>query len=536
MPNVKPNVKVNIKSNIRIKTNLYVRGAQSLEGGDHPEKDAAFLSRILSKTALETLTKRFGDVELSDIQKRVLNGETNIRLADIKTAEASADNFAEKAAAIEMSENDAAAETDAVIPEDPEKTAEKEFAEKAAALDMSENIPEAVPEIPEIPTVSAASSDQSASEIPEKEDASADMPENADASENGDMPEVRVRYYDKTTENAKQRRNGSSKFSLDALLGEDLVGMKTAIVCGDLAEYVSFRLFEAGIPHISGDKNGNNKNNGNSANSSCARFLADILWDCRERVITKDNFTKRFTARCSAHAHRLDECYEALCGLAGSENDLDIGGLAAKIMESGLPDEIFEVRKGDVTVFGAGHADLTSFDKVYVTENALDSVSARIMLQKRPVIVYVSDLPEFVGNGHHSLMLENGAAKIHIGAKDIDPISFIGGNVGEAIRRQAYISRSVKSKDLLRLELNGEVYDVIHNDMAIAKLTKDFSESLTGEFGGKRYFETLPRSFDAVKVTDVVTIVSERAGDKVHAQFRDRSFWFGVELCGFAEA
>lgn len=526
----------NVKSNIQIKSNLFIRSSESLEGGDHPEKDDAFLARIFSKAALETLTKRFPDIELSEIQKRVLNGETNIRLADIK-AEASEDNFAEKAAAIEMSENDAAAETGAIIPEDPNKAAEKEFAEKAAALDMSENAPEIISEaaseaVPEtIPEVSAASCDQSASEIPEEqaeEDASADMPENTDASESGDMPEVRVRYYDKTTENAKQRRNGSSKFSLDALLKEDLGGMKTAIVCGDLSEYVSFRLFEAGIPHILDTAPVN------SANSSCARFLADILWDCRERVITKDNFTKRFTARCSAHAHRLDECYKALCDLAGSENDLDIGGLAKSIMASGLPDEIFDVHKGDVTVFGAGKSALSSFDKVYVTENALDGISARIMLQKRPVIVYIGGVPETVRNGSRVLALENGAPKIHIGAEDIDPVSFIGGNVGEAIRRQAYISQSVKSGDSMRLELNGGVYDVVHKNMVIGKLTKKFSESLTGEFGGKRYFEALPKSLGSVIVTDVVTIVSARAGDSVHAQFRDRSFWFGVELDGFA--
>lgn len=475
-----PNVKPNIKSNIRIKSNLFIRSPESLEGGDHHEKDIAYLTRIFSKTALEELKKRAPDAELSEVQKRILNGETHIRLADI--------------AAAPEAEN---------VPE------------KSESVPETASVPE-IPEIPEIPAVSA--------ELPAKEEntVSENVPEEAD------MPAVSAKHEEAAPDNSARHDEGLRKITLDELLGQELGGERTAIVCGDLAEYVGTRLHAANIPHILG------ASSADPVNSSCARYLADILWDCRERVITKDNFTKRFTARCSAHAHRLDECYEALCGLAGSDDKLDIGALAGRIMKSGLPDEIFDVHNGNVKVFGTGNADLSGFDKVFVTENALDGVSARTLLEKRPVIVDMNGAPEIVRNGSRLLMIENGAAKIHVGSGDIDPISFIGGNVGEAIRRQAYISRSVKSGDAVKLELNGGVYDVVHGDMVIGKLTAEFSESLAGEFGGKRYFDALPKSLGGVIVTDVVSIVAERAGDKVHAQFRDRSFWFGAELCGFA--
>lgn len=112
--------------------------------------------------------------------------------------------------------------------------------------------------------------------------------------------------------------------------------------------------------------------------------------------------------------------------------------------------------------------------------------------------------------------------------------------MGDAVRKQAYISKNVKPGDSVTLVLNGGVYDIIHEGAEIGKMFESFSESLTAEYGGKRYLEKLPERVEGAYVTNVITVVSccdpsEYEG-VISPQFREHRFWYGVEIGGFGEA
>lgn len=451
----------NIKSNIRIKSNIYIRSPETCSDGDFPERDSAFAAQILDETALKALKKRAdesgAEVVFSDVQRRILNGEKNIRIAEVGNA--------------------------ATQAEQPEKGAE-------------------------IPSVQAAEQSEKAVEIP---------PVQAEKHEEAVL----------------------EKISLSELLEQGFGGEKTAVLCVNVgyAEYVSVLLHKNKVSHrlING-----------IGTTEPVRQLADVLWDCHERVISRDGFDKRFTARCGSDAARKDEFFDALCKFAGGapSDGLDLGALARSIMSGGLPDALFGVQNDNVTVAAADDVKGGGFDRVYILENGYEGGLPTEFVSGDPrykLLSLTEGCPAVVC-GSSRFAAVDGAGKAAVGMieDDVDRLSFIGGSVGDAVRKQAYISQNVKCGDAVRLELNGGVYDIVHNGMVIAKTSSAFSDSILSEFGGKKYYNELPKSFGDLIVTNVITVVScrssEEFGEAVPPQFRDRNFWLGVEISGFAGA
>ena len=439
----------NIKSNIRIKSNIFL-----LSDGDHPERDAEFAARVFAAAPLAELKKRADangvEIAFSEVQQRILNGETNIRLSEIK-------------------------------PEQPDAADKPQVQEEPAEQPEPGN---AVPE--EAPEGSAKQ-----------------------AAENIDNIE---------------------SLEFNELLKRNFGGGKTLIVCanGGYARYVSLQLDQSGIPNIlTGEP------------AAPVRHFADVLWDCNDRVISRDNFNKRFTARCAAEAARADECFDALCGFAGNvpSEGLDTGALAAKIVGGDVPGSLFGGQNTELTVAALNSADPEKFENVYVLENGFDEPPA---LTKEAVRFGIEDCPLIVSGAGSSAVIVDSAGKpaVGIGGDDADVLSFIGGTVGVAVGKQAYISRDVKCGDAVTLELNGGVYDILHSGRVIAKTSAAFSERVLGEFGGKKYFDRLPQRLGGVRITNIMTVVScrgaEEFGETVPPLFRGRNFWLGIELGGFA--
>lgn len=447
-----------IKSNIRIKSNIYLRSPETCSDGDFPERDSAFTAQILDESALKALKKRADEsgvtIDFSDVQRRILNGEKNIRASEICSA--------------------------AIRAKQPEKAAE-------------------------IPPVRAK------------------QPEKA-----VEIPSVQAEQPGKTV---------LEKVSLSELLERGFSGDKTAVLCANVgyAEYLSVLFHKNKIHHrlING-----------IGITEPVRQLADVLWDCHERVISRDGFDKRFTARCGSYAARKDEFFDALCKFAGGapSDGLDLGALARSIISGGLPDALFGELHDNVTVAAADDVKGMDFDRVYVLENGYEEGIPTEFGSKDPhcKLLSLSDGCPAVVRGAGRFAVVDGAGKAFVGVieDDVDRLSFIGGSVGDAVRKQAYISQNVKCGDEVRLVLNGGVYDIVHNGMIIAKMSAAFSESILSEFGGKRYFVELPKSLGDLIVTKVITVVScrsaEEFGDTVSPQFRDRNFWLGVEVSGFA--
>ena len=109
--------------------------------------------------------------------------------------------------------------------------------------------------------------------------------------------------------------------------------------------------------------------------------------------------------------------------------------------------------------------------------------------------------------------------------------------MGDAVRKQAYISKNVKPGDGLTLVLNNGAYDIVHSGTVIGKMSESFSKSLIAEYGGKRYLEALPKQIEGTYAANIFTVVSccdpsEYEG-MISPQFREHRFWYGVEIGGF---
>lgn len=319
----------------------------------------------------------------------------------------------------------------------------------------------------------------------------------------------------------------------------------TAVLCKDsgCAEYLCYLLNKNNIPHTAL----------RSDRAAPVRHIADVLWDSHEKVIERENFIKRFNARCAADAPRANECYNALCAITGRDpsEGLETALLAEKIMLGGMPRELMNGSSVKLAVAEIRESAPREFDKVYIVENEFsDSPDAKQLYAaaagrtEPPALLKLDSMPEAKANANdRHIFISGDGEKPSFGTgspEDIDPSSFISGSVGDAVRKQAYISKNVKSGDSLTLKLNGGIYDITHGKTVIGKMSASFSENLTLEFGGKQYFETLPDTISGIYVTDVITVVSCRDPKEyegiISPQYREHRFWFGVEIGGFAAA
>lgn len=514
------------KSNIRIKSNVFLRSSESLSDGDHPERDAAFAAQILDESALMKLKKRADEngveIAFSDIQRRILNGERNIRAAEqfIQIAESASKEIL----SVQMTEGS---------KQTVESDTGAEFLEKnddgagILSVQMTEELGQ--------PVESGESSELLSVQMSDDPDQTA---KSGGAAES--LPTQTAKEEEQAAERADTAAVISEKpepecLSFGELTERGFGDEMTLIVCADggFAKYVSFLLYKSNIPHT--------LMNDTSAQAPM-RYFADLLWDCHDKVINRDNFVKRFTARCGSIAARADECFDALCTAAGSapSDGLDIGALAKGIMDGRVSDSVFGERQSNVTVAAADDVKDGQFERVYILENGADSALTEREFTVEPVLLSIADCPALISGGTGSIAALDsaGSAAIALGRDDTDSLSFIGGSVGDAVRKQAYISQNVRCGDEIRLELNGEVYDVVHNGMVIAKTAEAFSGRVLSEFGERKYFDKLPQSLGGMIVTDIISVVScrgaEEFGDAVSPQFRDRNFWLGVEISGFA--
>lgn len=323
---------------------------------------------------------------------------------------------------------------------------------------------------------------------------------------------------------------------------------EAVVLCKDSgsAEYASMLLHRNGILHtlLREDR------------PAPVRQLADIFWDSHEKVIGRDNFIKRFVARCGGDEAHAEDSFNMLCGLidrAPSEG-LELSRLAEIISLGGIPITLMNVSKDKLSVAEIGSVGGRVFNTVYLADcdfgggNNIDTESLKRLYlaasgrTEPPAMLKLGEVPELVsGSDNRYVCVSGEKAAFSLGhPRDVDFRSFIGGSMGDAVRKQAYISKNVKPGDSVTLVLNGGVYDIIHEGAEIGKMFESFSESLTAEYGGKRYLEKLPERVEGAYVTNVITVVSccdpsEYEG-VISPQFREHRFWYGVEIGGFGEA
>ncbi len=341
----------------------------------------------------------------------------------------------------------------------------------------------------------------------------------------------------------------------------DLKGT-TAILCrknGD-AEYISWLLNKNKVRHTLIREN--------AAGASIGRYLADVLWDYHLPTIERAAFVKRFTMRCDPDEGKANEFYSALVvyadGLSDEENDiLDCVKLAEKLCCGGeLPAVILNAREEMLTISTISRARGKEFDKVYLLgydfspngESRNRDEKMFYLAETRPkneleILRHPAKWTFKRSENNRWIRTVREAYKEHskcVGfgtgdSEDIDYYSFVEGDLGSAIQRQAYIAQFVKCGDEVYLRVNGDVYDIVHGEMVIGKMSRSYSENLLGEFGGRKYVETLPERISELFVTNIITFVSlldpnipnNTAESKIPDQFRKKRFWLGVEISGF---
>lgn len=327
-----------------------------------------------------------------------------------------------------------------------------------------------------------------------------------------------------------------------------------AILClknGD-AEYISWLLHKNKIPHTLIREN--------VQGASLGRGLAEILWDHHDRIITRDSFVKRFTARCGGGAEQAAAYFAELCGYlangaACEAESLDCELLAEKICQGGeLPAKILNSKNSALTVSAIRKAKGREFDKVYLLGYDFapkESGSARdekmlylaetrpkneleILSRKSKWVFKRNKNNRWIRTVREAYKRQSVCVGFGTGdTEDLDYSSFVEGGIADAIRRQAYISRSVRCGDEVELRLCGGIYEIIHSGNVIGKMSASYSENLLDEFNGRRYLTELPEKITELFVTNVITFVSYKDYENIPAEFRKKRFWLGVEISGF---
>ena len=516
----KDNIYISDGSNIDIRSNIFIRSQESLAGGDLPEKDARFVSRIYDRAALKKLRehaeKNGLTAPLTEAQEEFL---------DIKPCKFNTDGEVTHGLVYDGGE--------LVI----ECRCSKEDCPRAVKCGrLSGKFTETAEVTVTAETASAAAS---VSEIPET--ATAATVAAAVSAETEVKPEPEVKPEVK-------RDPFLEKFSAlprtEVGEGLKLYDGKCAVLCrnGGYAEYLSGLFTGLGIAHTVGKE------------VSLSRKLADVLWDYGAKTMTRDVFIKRFSARCGGEDAAV-ELFSELCGYAGTDEKgtaLDCGALAGKLCGSEGGSLMTAVRGGTVIaelseikeldpeperlyIFGFAEETLTEEERGYI-EQAISG--------KNPEILCCQGEMTFVGNtGGRFAKTEqqqDGQTRcvgVSAGkAEDINRYSFISGAPAEAVTRQAYISKNVKNGDGITLRLSGGVYEIVHNGFAIGKTSESFSAELLGEFGGKKYLGSLPETISGLFVRNVVSVVADSIPENITGiseQFRNRHFWLGAEIGGF---
>ncbi|MEE1125321.1 MAG: AAA family ATPase [Acutalibacteraceae bacterium] len=357
-------------------------------------------------------------------------------------------------------------------------------------------------------------------------------------------------------------RNELQNITVSEFFAEDYnnvyQGGTTAILCRNNgeAEYLSWHLLQNKISH--------NFIRTNGQTESLKRYIADIFWDYSKSTISKDDFIKRATIRCRIPEEKAVYLYNALSELVFEEfrGYLDCEKLAQKLCQSvDLPSDILNVKDNSLFVTTIHKAKGREFDKVYLLGYEYNpQYKADSSNTEEERILYVAEtrpkseleiIKKKNKNNWYFLKNKNNrwirtkripykkhsyCAGFATGlADDINYSSFVEGDFKEAVNRQKYISENVKPGDKIKLQLKNNIYEIIHNNEVIGKMSKSYSDNLTEQFNGWRYISKLPAEISELFITDVITFVSYIDYDNIPQQFRKRRFWLAIEISGFGK-
>lgn len=326
-------------------------------------------------------------------------------------------------------------------------------------------------------------------------------------------------------------------------------GESAAILCRNNgeAEYISSQLYKKGIQHT--------LLRGSGHPLSYHRWIADVFWDYREPLVSRDGFIERYKARVVADERRASLSYGALCELCDVEHERDIKleNLAEMLMKSVAPPaELLNKECENLVVSTIHRAKGREFDTVYLLEselpkNSADTEEARVRYVgvTRPRV----DLKILEKSGKwHLLKNDYGrwffrgnlygryCKNLSVGMPgDVDITGFVDESIGEWIDIQHYIATQVKPGDVAEITRSGDNYCIVHQGNTIGRLTDGIDSDFWSAIKRTDRRDKIPQRLYDVYISNIVTIVQRQHSERIPLWFRESRFWLGVEITGFAK-
>lgn len=339
---------------------------------------------------------------------------------------------------------------------------------------------------------------------------------------------------------------------------------KTAILCRNNgeAEYISSYLRDHGIVH--------NLIRGASQSGKLNRWIADALWDYSETKIGKHDFTERYCHRVNDNNEEAEaryECLRSVCNI--SEQELNMGELRKALASSiDIPAELTCEIEDQLTVSTIHRAKGREFDKVFLVDSQFlpkskNAEEARVryvgitrpkeeieIVKKKNSYEWFflkNDYGRFIKTGlHHS---RNGPKKFHFANQrycrnivvgldsDIQALSFVSEELGDALAIQEYIASKIKINDrvVIRRDKETKQYQIYHNEFLVGALSDDISDDFWNAINKTGDKRNIPELLEDVYVSNIVTVINKQFDEKIPIQFRLSNIWLGIEISGFAK-
>ncbi len=325
----------------------------------------------------------------------------------------------------------------------------------------------------------------------------------------------------------------------------------TAILCYESSEasYLSGLLCKRGIVHT--------LNRDAEQTIPLPRWIADVLWDDCNDVISKTDFLTRIQYRCAADLD-VEAIWNQLCQMVGSQTTIAID-LSKLRRALAAPDTLplgFVMHKPSVTVSTVQKARGSEFDNVILVAPHIQPMpnsaeDARIFYvaftrARKHFTVMKRNKQYFkrLGSGRTIEMgykdpytKHNAFCKaIMVGlCGDMDTTAFVSGDFDAVLNRQDYIANHIKPYDKLRAKLvDDQVYQVYHADVCIGALSNHMVHELRSAIYATDYRDGLPIQLDEIYVEAITTEILSDTGRDMPVEFQITKICYGIRIAGMA--
>ena len=285
-------------------------------------------------------------------------------------------------------------------------------------------------------------------------------------------------------------------------------------------------------------------------------WLASVLWDFAERVLTKEDLALRYRYRVYDDlevAELLAEELQDALGLSPQQG-LALWELGTQMIgQQPLSPSLTTNAEDSLVVTALPEALGRQFTKVYLVATALRNSSKAApgwlwlqgralplpgleALSLRQVVLRQGSSGRWLREGKARWTRNNYAEAISIGQPgDLDPVGFVSGSLAEALAKQEYIANWVNVGDTVEVRLLAHSYQIFHQGTLIGQLSAAATTDIISTVSELYPRSSIPKLMTDLYISNIVTLVSLKSAHDLHPIFAPPGFWLGVELTGFGK-